>query len=103
MRAIISLIILTSLAVGLLISASVAQAGAHEILVTSQGAESQFPDGVRFFIQASSPDEIEDIRVFFKKIGQTSRSAYRALEFSPGKVINGETVLTGRWSSARAR
>ena len=96
MRAIISLIILTSLAAGLLISADAAQAGAHEILVTSQGAESQFPDGVRFFIQASSPDEIVDIRVFFKKIGQTSRSSYRALEFSQGKVINGETLMRSR-------
>ena len=93
MRAIISLIILTSLAAGLLIWADPAQAGAHEIMVTSQGAESQFPDGVRFFIQASSPDEIVDIRVFFKKIGQTSRSAYRALEFRQGSVINGETLM----------
>jgi hypothetical protein len=99
-RAIISFIILTFLltflAAGLLISAEAVQAGAHEILVTSQGAESKFPDGVKFFIQASSPDEIVDIRVFFKKIGQTSRSAYRALEFSPGKVINGETLMRSR-------
>ena len=93
MRAIISLIILTSLAAGFLISADTAQAGAHEIVVTSQGAESRFPDGVRFFIQVSSPDEIVDVRVFFKKIGQTSRSSYRALEFSQGKVINGETLM----------
>jgi len=92
-RAIISLIILTSLAAALLISADAAQAGAHEILVTSQGAESQFPDGVRFFIQASSPDEIVDIRVTFKKLGQTSRSSYRVLEFAQGKIINGETLM----------
>ncbi len=96
MRSIIAFIILTSLAAGLLISADAAHADGHEILVTSQGAESQFPDGVRFFIQASSPDEIVDIRVFFKKIGQTSRSSYRALEFSPGKVINGETLMRSR-------
>ena len=93
MRAIISLIILTSLAAALLISADAAQAGAHEILVTSQGAESQFPDGVRFFIQASSPDEIVDIRVTFKKLGQTSRSSYRVLEFSQNKVVDGETLM----------
>ena len=93
MRAIISPIILTFLAAGLLFSPNAVQAGAHEILVTSQGAESQFPDGVRFFIQASSPDEIVDIRVFFKKIGQNSRSSYRALEFSQGKIINGETLM----------
>ena len=93
MRVIISLIILTFLAAGLLFSADVAQADAHEILVTRQEAESQFPEGVKFFIQASSPDEIVDIRVFFKKIGQSSRSSYRALEFSQGKVINGETLM----------
>ena len=98
MRVIISWIILTSiilttLAAGFLIPVDHAQAGSHEILVTRHGAESQFPDGVRFFIQASSPDEIEDIRVFFKKIGQTSRSSYRALEFSQGREINGETLM----------
>ena len=93
MRVIISLFILTSLAVGLLISADPAQAGSHEIIVTSQGAESQFPEGVRFFIQASSPDEIVDIRVTFKKLGQTSRSSYRVLEFSQNKVVDGETLM----------
>ena len=93
MRVIISLIILTFLTAGLLVSADAAHADAHEILVTSQEAKSQFPEGVKFSVQASSPDEIVEIRVFFKKIGQTSRSSYRALEFSQGKVINGETLM----------
>ena len=93
MRVIISLFILTFLAAGLLISADAAQAGSHEIIVTSQGAESQFTEGVRFFIQASSPDEIVDIRVTFKKLGQTSRSSYRVLEFSQNKVVDGETLM----------
>jgi len=62
-------------------------------MVTSHGAESQFPDGVRFFIKASSPDEIVDIRVTFKKIGQTSRSSYRTLDFNKGKSIEGETLM----------
>ena len=97
MRAILSLFIpsllIISLAVGLPIRADTTHADGDEILVTSHGAESRFPDGVRFFIQASSPDEIVDIRVIFKKIGQSSRSSYRTLEFSEGKVIDGETLM----------
>ncbi len=92
-RIILTFILLASLVAGLLIPADTVQAGAHEIMVTSHGAESQFPDGVRFFIQASGPDEIVDIRVTFKKIGQTSRSSYRTLEFSQGKSIEGETLM----------
>ena len=55
------------------VTASPAQAGDEEINILVQRAESQFPDGIRFFVEAESPDEIDDIRVFFKKIGQTNR------------------------------
>jgi hypothetical protein len=76
---------------------AMAQADDNEIEVLSQRAESDFPDGVRFFIEARSPDEIEEVRVFFKKLGQTSRSSYRLVEFEPGKSISGESViLSGR-------
>ena len=64
-----------------------------EIEVLAVSAESDFPNGVRFFIEAESPDEIDSIRVFFKKMGQTSRSSYRAVEFQAGTAISGESLL----------
>ena len=87
-----SLFLLASLAAGLLIWAGGAQANGHEIRVTHQEAESQ-RDGIRFFVQASSPNEIDDVRVHFKKIGQVSRSSYRSFEFNEGKVISAETLV----------
>jgi hypothetical protein len=68
-----------------------------DIEVIAQRAESDFPNGVKFFIEARSPDEIDDIRVFFKKLGQSSRSAYRTVEFQPGTEVRGESgILSGR-------
>ena len=88
------LLIVTAVAVALAAwSPSALYADSHQIQVLSQSAVSDFPDGVRFYIEAQSPDEIDDIRVFFKKIGQTSRSSYRAVEFPPGKSIQGESLI----------
>ncbi len=69
------------------------QAQEDEIRLLSQRAESHFPDSVRFFIEAAGPDEINDIRVYLKTIGQTSRSSYRQVEFEPGVAISGEAEL----------
>ena len=74
-------------------SPSVSMADGHEITVGHFGAESQFPDGIRFSIEASGPDEIDDIRVFFKKLGQTSRASYRIVEFTPGTEISGDVTI----------
>ena len=68
-------------------------ADGDEITVGAHKAESQFPDGIRFFIEADGPDEIDDVRVYFKKLGQTSRSSYRVIEFTPGKAISGEVLI----------
>jgi hypothetical protein len=75
------------------LAAAPAQTGPDDISVTVQRAESDFPDGIKFFVTASSPDEIDDIRVFFKKLGQSNRSAYRVVEFEPGTEIQGEAVV----------
>jgi len=72
---------------------SIAWAQTGSIEVSGQGAESKFPDGVRFFLTAQSPDEINDIRVFFKKLGNTTSSTYRSVEFQPGNSITGEAML----------
>jgi len=63
------------------------------IEVTKVSAESQFPDGIRFHIEARSNDEIDEIRVFFRLLGGSLRSAYRVVDFSPGTSISGESIL----------
>jgi hypothetical protein len=81
----------------LLVAAPLAVANDSEIEVLQQRAESDFPNGLRFYVEARSPDEIEDVRVFFRKLGQTSRSGYRTVDFAPGSEIQGESlVLSGR-------
>ena len=70
---------------GLAFSASaVARADEGNIEVVEAKAESQFPDGIKFSVHAISPDGIDDIRVFFSKVDQKGRSAYRSVEFEPG-------------------
>ena len=66
------------------------------IEVTKFSAESQFPDGIRFHIEARSNDEIDEIRVFFRLLGGSQGSAYRAVDFEPGTSVTGEaTLLSG--------
>ena len=64
-----------------------------DIEVLDVGAESQFPDGVKFSITAQSSEEIDEIRVFFRKLGQTGLSTYRSVDFEPGKLVTGESIL----------
>ena len=64
------------------------------------GAENQYPDAIRFYLTASSTDDIEEIRVFFKKTGKVSASAYRALDFESSDLVSAEAFLpTGRGAS----
>ena len=66
------------------------------IEVTKFSAESQFPNGIRFHIEARSNDEIDEIRVFFRLLGGSLGSAYRAVGFEPGFSVTGEaTLLSG--------
>lgn len=69
------------------------QGDGGDIEVVEGGAESQFPDGVRFYVTALSSEEIEEIRVFFTVIGRPGPSAYRILEFEPGNEVTGESLL----------
>ena len=79
---------------GLAISASaVTRADEGNIQVVEAKAESQFPDGIKFSVIANSVDEIDDIRVFFSKVDQTGRSAYRSVDFEPGKSVSGVSIL----------
>ena len=69
------------------------QAGG-DISVSRQGVENRFPDGLRFYIDAESGGSpIEEIRVYVRKLGQSNRSAYRAVEFEAGQSVSGEYLL----------
>ena len=74
-------------------SSAATQADEGNITVVKAKAESQFPDGIKFSVVANSVDEIEDIRVFFSKVGQEGRSAYRSVDFEPGYNVTGESIL----------
>ncbi len=66
------------------------------ITVLDQGVENQFPDGLRFHIEAQSSSPIEEIRVYVRKLGQSSRSVYRSVEFEPGNRIAGEAQFQSK-------
>ena len=74
-------------------SLSPAQAQEGEIQVLAHSVENLYPDRVKFFVEATGPDEITEIRVYMKTIGQTTRSAYREVEFEPGTTVSGEAEL----------
>lgn len=73
--------------------ATVTRADGDRIEVVAINAESKFPDGIKFSVTARSSEVINEMRVFLKKTGQTGRSAYRSVEFVPGKVVTGESLL----------
>jgi len=69
------------------------QAGG-DISVSRQGVENRFPDGLRFYIDAESGGSpIAEIRVYVRKLGQSSRSAYRVVEFEAGQAVSGEALF----------
>ena len=73
---------------GLAFSTSEAvRADEGNIKVIEAKAESQFPDGIKFSVIATSVDLIDDIRVFFSKVDQKGRSAYRSFDFESGDSV----------------
>lgn len=69
------------------------------LTVNRQGVENQFPDGLRFYIDAESASPIDEIRVYVRKLGQSSRTAYRSVEFEPGTSIAGEALFQSKTSN----
>ena len=70
------------------------QVDGGDIAVSRQGVENRFPDGLRFYIDAESGGSpIEEIRVYVRKLGQSSRSAYRVVEFEAGQAVSGEALF----------
>ncbi|MCY4365338.1 MAG: peptidase MA family metallohydrolase [Chloroflexi bacterium] len=70
-----------------------AEAQQSEIQILNHRVDTNFPTDVKFFIEVAGPDEIEEVRVIMKTIGQTTRSAYRQVEFEPGITVSGEAEL----------
>lgn len=84
----------------ILVPSAIVQGDGGDIEVLDGGADSQFPDGIRFFITARSSEEIDEIRVFFTVVGRSGASAYRILEFEPGKEVTGESLLRSAGAAA---
>ena len=64
-----------------------------EIEILEHRVDTNFPTDVKFYVEAAGPDEIEEVRVVMKTLGQTTRSAYRQVEFEPGTTVSGEAEL----------
>ena len=88
-----SLIAVLTLGLLAAFSSTTVLADEGEINVIEAKAESRFPDGIRFSVTAESPGLIDEIRVLFKKVDQSDRSAYRSFEFEPGQSVTGESLL----------
>ncbi len=85
------LLALSLLAVSMF-SVSGAFAQEQGIELVSEEVTTDFPDKVVFKLSASSPDPIDEIRVFLKTKA-TGRSAYGYLDLDPGQLVDGEYVM----------
>ncbi len=72
------------------VSGALAQEQGIEVL--SEEVVTDFPDRVVFKLSASSPDPIDEIRVFLKTKA-TGRSAYGYVDLAPGLSVDGEYVM----------
>ena len=93
MRTLVFVTILALLAGTAASTSSAIRADEGNIQVIEAKAESQFPDGIKFTVVAKSVDVIDEIRVFFSKVDQKGRSAYRSVDFEPGATVTGESLL----------
>jgi hypothetical protein len=69
------------------------EAQQSEIQVLNHRVDTNFPTDVKFYVEVAGPDEIEELRVVMKTLGQTTRSSYRQVEFEPGSSVSGEAEL----------
>ena len=91
--------LLTSVFVGLvlllvgLIGTDAAQAQQTDIQILNHSIDTNFPTDVKFYVEATGPDDIVQVRVHLKKIGQTTRRSYLQVDFEPGTSVSGEAEL----------
>ena len=74
-------------------SSNLVSASEPSFSIVRHGAESRFPEGVKFFLEVNSIEPITDIRVYFEKMGQSSRRSYRSLEFEQGTSVSAEFLM----------
>ena len=88
-------LIFTIIVTGLMINLSPqsSYANGNNIKVLNQTIESDFPNGIKFHLEAKSSDAIDDIRVYFRKMGQSGDSGYRIVDFDTGTHIYGESKI----------
>ncbi len=68
-------------------------ANGDTITVLNQTTESDFPHGIKFYLEVKGQDTIDDIRVYFRKMGQAGDSGYRIVDFEIGNQIYGESKI----------
>ena len=66
------------------------------VTVNRQGVENRFPDGLRFYIDVAGASDVDEIRVYVRKLGQSSRTTYRTVEFEPSDAISGEALFQSK-------
>ncbi len=87
------ILVLLALSSSGLAASQLAFADEGDIVVMKATAESRFPDGIMFLVEAESAGIVDEVRVFIKKADQSGRSSYRSIEVEPGESIAGETLL----------
>ena len=66
-----------------------------DIEVTRVGAESLYPEGIRFYVSARSSAEINEVRVYFRNTGRVTAGAYRDVEFQAASLDSGSSSSSG--------
>ena len=86
------LMLFVAVAAAVFVGAGPASADGH-VRVISSGAESMFPDGLRFFAEVESEVPVEDIRVRYT-VGDRPTTQYNYLDLprNPGTLVNGEYI-----------
>ncbi len=90
-RAAVALLALSALAALLALSPA-AFAEGDELKIVSNNVVSDFPESVIFQVTATSPDPVEEIRVFLRPLG-SDRSTYGYLDIQAGTEVSGEYVM----------
>ena len=78
----------------LILTSGVILSDEGDIEVLEQKAESHFPDGIQFTVKVRSSEKINDIRVFFKIVGNARQTAYRPAAFEPGTEVTASILLS---------
>ena len=87
--ALIALVAVAIAAVAVAVTLPSDAAAQDAIAVTGEEVENRFPDGLLFHVDVESASPVEEIRVYVRKLGQSTRTTYRTVEFEPGSVVSG--------------